>query len=444
MRVAIMFPTYQREERANKLVQSIRGQQTEHNYDIYSFVDGCKYEVKDTICERLSHHGKQNYWKLYNNMIRRVGRKYDVYIYLGDDVTICDNFIDKAVSLFIDSGATALNILADERINKMNWTKFKPIDKGDYVQTQWVDMLMVFGSEFISKVGKCPPIPKTRWRNHPNKSSGVGEWISRTLHKMGHKIYCVKDTLLYHGSHESKMNPKERYMNNLNNLPIIAGMATFKGRERCLVEAYSSIINQVDELHIYANDDILVHDIIQNDSKVTIYRHPVGDLGDVGKFYFNQDRHAYYFSLDDDLIYPKDYISQSIKGLERYGNPITWHGRNLQPRPTSYYKGRHSKYRCLKDVYNDVYVQFPGTGVMVWRKDMITFDVSDFKEKNMADVFAGIKLNNNDVDIVCLNHRAKWIVHSKKLNMTKTIGSTSNGNREGNQIKWINELWQLK
>lgn len=437
-KVSVLFPTYKRDQKAKKLVDSILAQESIHEYKIYSFVDGGGYNVDNTICEHTEFHGKQMYWKLYNRIIEKVKGKFDYYIYIPDDCMISQSFIDKSVEMYEKSDCLVLNLLTDDRVKGVNWTRFKPRERGEYIQTQWVDMAMIFDERFIDLVGVCAPICPSRWIKNPLLSSGVGRWISLTLNSGGHKIFHLKDTLLHHGVHISVMNEEARRGTEIKNMPIIGGMATFRGREESVVEALGSIINQVDELHLYANDDI---NIRFEHPKLIIHRHPKGDIGDVGKFYMPQNKMAYYFTFDDDLIYPKDYVKKSLEGMELYNKPISWHGRNLNSQSKTYYKGEHQKFRCLLEVKNNVEVDFCGTGVFAWRKDMVTFNLSDFKEKNMADVFVGIKLNNIGLRCVCLAHEKWWIKQTTKVIRSIAIGR-QNKTKEGNQMKYIKELWQ--
>jgi hypothetical protein len=218
---------------------------------------------------------------------------------------------------------------------------------------------------------------------------------------------------------------------------VIAGMATYRGRERCIIEALNSLVNQVDEIHVYVNDATRVN---YTHEKVYIHRFPLGDIGDRGKFYL-PTRGDIYLTVDDDLIYPKDYVQKCIEGINKHNTAVTFHGRNLLPNAASYYKGAKERFRCLDRVASDVPVQFPGTGVMAWRHGEVNFDLGRFKESNMADVFSGIELFRQGKKAVCLAHPKGWIQHSKQIAISETIGGKIG--KEKNQMFYINQIGML-
>jgi hypothetical protein len=61
-------------------------------------------------------------------------------------------------------------------------------------------------------------IPKSRWKNNPNLSSGVGQQITLRLFNLGYGMYHTKTSMVIHGSHESKMNKVERINTKLETL----------------------------------------------------------------------------------------------------------------------------------------------------------------------------------------------------------------------------------
>jgi hypothetical protein len=106
-----------------------------------------------------------------------------------------------------------------------------------------------------------------------------------------------------------------------------------------------------------------------NNGKIEVYSSiDTGiDMGDAGKFYKVQEYdNSYYLSIDDDLIYPSDYVSNIINNLNKYNNDviISHHGRTLKPDAKSYYNDAIIKLKCLNLVNNYQEVQFGGTGVM--------------------------------------------------------------------------------
>ena len=206
---------------------------------------------------------------------------------------------------------------------------------------------------------------------------------------------------------------------------IICGMATVKGREEAFKDAVLSIIDQVDKLIIYQNGYKEIFDFLNN-PKIEVYSSlETGiDMGDAGKYYkLSEYNNHYYFSIDDDLIYPANYVSNMLDNLKKYNDEIivTHHGRVLRNDAKSYYKDAKIKYKCLDVVTNDDFVQFGGTGVMAFHTKLVKINFEYFRAPNMADIWVGLYARENNIPILVLSHSAGWIKHSDKFNLNDTI-----------------------
>lgn len=185
---------------------------------------------------------------------------------------------------------------------------------------------------------------------------------------------------------------------------IVIGIATMNTRKDSLRLTLSTLKRQTiqpDRVIIYNNDE--------NEFDGT----------DNSKFYYFEteeykedlkaDYKTYFFSMDDDLLYDKNYIENTIKNIEKYKCYISYHGNFLVDDKT-YYLSKHLYYGCTDEVEKDVYVDIPGTGVSA-------FDISYFKpeifyneNKRMSDILIGIQVFEEDKKIVCLNHKTGFIV----------------------------------
>lgn len=206
---------------------------------------------------------------------------------------------------------------------------------------------------------------------------------------------------------------------------IICGVATVKDREEALKDTVLSIINQVDKLIVYQNGYKEIFDFLNNE-KIEVYSSiDTGvDMGDAGKFYKVQEYdNSYYLSIDDDLIYPSDYVSNIINNLNKYNNDviISHHGRTLKPDAKSYYNDAIIKLKCLNLVNNYQEVQFGGTGVMGFHTNKIKLNFNMFKEPNMADIWVGLYAIENKIPIIVAPHNEGWIKHSDKFDLNTTI-----------------------
>lgn len=211
---------------------------------------------------------------------------------------------------------------------------------------------------------------------------------------------------------------------------IVCGVATLSDRVDALQETVKSIIDQVDELVVYQNGHKALHDFLNNSKIRVISSLDTGiDMGDAGKFYtLDEHKDCYYFSIDDDLIYPKDYVQTLVGALTKYNNDVivSAHGRTLKPGADSYYKGASVSYRCLGLVTEEAFTHFGGTGVMAFHTGVVndlSFDY--FKHPNMADIWVGLYARDNGIPLLMVPHTEGWILHSDKFDINTTIYSSS-------------------
>lgn len=140
-------------------------------------------------------------------------------------------------------------------------------------------------------------------------------------------------------------------------MKIIINIATYNSNERA---------DTLNKVMVSLNNNTIPPDIINvydNDYQNI-------DLTDKGKFYFLKDidesqftKPIYIFTCDDDILYPKTYIEDTIKLLEQYNNHIiTYHGRILTNSGISYYRN-HRRFRCLGTVNDNHIIDVAGTGV---------------------------------------------------------------------------------
>lgn len=183
---------------------------------------------------------------------------------------------------------------------------------------------------------------------------------------------------------------------------VTANIATLPDRERQLVKTVESLYNQVDKINIYLNDYQKIPDWCY-DTKIRTRM--TKNVGDVGKFMFNEV--GYYFSCDDDIIYPTNYV-KTLK-VKIKDNIVTIHGKNFKTPIKSYYHDAMDKIRCDNELTQDTRVQIPGTGVMAYHTDTIKFTQEDFKRPNMADIWVGIKANQLNIPIICIAHPSNWV-----------------------------------
>jgi len=135
------------------------------------------------------------------------------------------------------------------------------------------------------------------------------------------------------------------------------------------------------------------------------------DLTDNGKFYGLRmiKEPCYYFTCDDDIIYPPNYIESMIAEIDKHNCIITHHGRILRGENKNYYTD-HIGFRCLSDQYNTTKIDVCGTGVTAWRTDYFNpIDICYSEDKRMADLVFSLEATKQGKKIMIVPHVKGWL-----------------------------------
>lgn len=448
MNIAVLITTYRRPEMLLRLFGQIKEAEGKYNITVFCVHDGPdrnNYDkIRQWIKENREHWkfittplwlGKSQYYKTINRLYEYVrDHKADYYVQLPDDVQIDQSFFDEAVSQFAaiqDSKKVCLNLLNDNRTNP-GWVQFERVQRGHVWLTQWMDLCFISNRNFFAFLNFVVQPVSLSWAGNPERSSGVGMQLSQRLFRRGHNMYMVMKSLVAHDDHPSVMHPEHRkstplITNNMRKDKVFAGVASFPAREYSLKETVDSILDQVDHLYVYLNDYEKVPHYLKHE-KITVFRsqdEACGDISDIGKFYAVDEVSGYFITLDDDLIYPANYVDRLLVGIEKYKrNAVcTFHGRRFSAFPVdSYYRGKTRHVcRCLGTQESDQEIHFGGTGVMGFHTDTLNVDLSEFKHCSMADIWMGIICAKQNIPIVSLSHAAGWIKESAMYDRGTTI-----------------------
>ena len=217
---------------------------------------------------------------------------------------------------------------------------------------------------------------------------------------------------------------------------VVVGMATTAKRKSFATKAMASLSNQVDKIHLYNNDE---------------HEH---DLTDNGKFIglTLESEPVYYFSCDDDIIYPPDYVQSTIEAIERTKGIVTYHGRELVGLDIDYYKG-HNGFICLGEELEDRVLDVGGTGVSAWRTDYFNpIDICYSEDKKMGDLVFSLEAIKQGKKITGIKHSKAWLKDlevPRKLSIgwTQMVLIAHNKrlfNKDSRQMEIANEIYTIK
>lgn len=165
---------------------------------------------------------------------------------------------------------------------------------------------------------------------------------------------------------------------------VWATMATIPERAGARAMAVESLLPQVDRL-------------------IVSFGH---EAGDQVKFDCCQEaRDVFILGVDDDLVYPPDYVERTVAGLQEYGYGavVGWHGFTINQDGS-----REDTYRCLGPVDERVKVDVIGTGVVGFHSDVLQLVPSDFPTRNAAMFWVAVKATELGLPLVILPHTERW------------------------------------
>jgi GT2 family glycosyltransferase len=207
---------------------------------------------------------------------------------------------------------------------------------------------------------------------------------------------------------------------------VVVGIATYKGREESLKKTIKSLAKQCDHLRIYDNE---TRDI---------------DLTDNGKFFFlkEYDDPIYFFSCDDDIIYPPTYVNDMIQAIEKFGTIVSHHGRQLKREQTKYYNGGHKTINFKSKNNHVMKLDVAGTGVTAFHTNYFNpVNIWEAEQKKMSDLVFSLEAKKQGKIITSLNHSDKYF-QSQTIDKVNTIfGSSQNNDAE--QVKMVELILNL-
>lgn len=208
-------------------------------------------------------------------------------------------------------------------------------------------------------------------------------------------------------------------------LKTIVAIATKGDRPGQLSRTIETLKGQADEIHVYDN------------SKQT-------DYTDNAKFYFLQFYKVpvYYFTCDDDLLYPPDYIKRGVEHVKTYDCIVSYHGRVLKHNRPTYYGADHEGYHHWKPVSKPTRIDVAGTGCTVFRTDYFNpVDIYKSDYKRMSDLVFSLRAWQEQKMIITPEKKLDYIVEQEVEN--SIFVSESRGKQAG-QIELMNQIIKCK
>ena len=199
---------------------------------------------------------------------------------------------------------------------------------------------------------------------------------------------------------------------------ITAQLATYPARIEILPQVINRLLPQVDRLNVmlngYSDDDRrklwdgLFTTIIKfGNHKLQFYQLD-NSMIDCAKYYNIENAEpGYIFTVDDDILYPNNYVEKTIAKIEEYKRKyvVSYHGRVWQPRPIrNFYTARKEMYRCIEGFEGDHFVDCCGDGVAAWHTDTLKMRYDYCELPNMSQLWLALKCNEDNIKQIAIGH----------------------------------------
>lgn len=196
-------------------------------------------------------------------------------------------------------------------------------------------------------------------------------------------------------------------------MTVIASMATLPNRTLSMKQAIASLLPQVDELHVTLNGH--AHPPTQAEE----LQHPAvrlcrleDNIGARAKLNpAHAPRGAIRLLVDDDIVYPPDYVATLREALERYPRCLVGvHGALVRWPIKSYAESLKIVAHFTRKIHEDRYVHVLGTGTMAFRADEFNMRPEALVAgPNSVDVSVACWARERGLGLVAIRRRDHWL-----------------------------------
>jgi len=195
------------------------------------------------------------------------------------------------------------------------------------------------------------------------------------------------------------------------NLDVFVGVASIPSREPWLRIVVERLLPQARQIGVYLNGYDEIPAFLDHKRIIVARSQDHGDLRDNGKFFFlDQSESRYYATIDDDILYPTDYLKRLVGFLRNAGRhaAVGVHGA-IYPYPIiDMFRSRYLLH--FEDPLSHVMpVHLLGTGTAMI--DQVEWDLqfAEFGEPGMADVWFAAAASKRKASQFVVRRRRRWL-----------------------------------
>ena len=203
----------------------------------------------------------------------------------------------------------------------------------------------------------------------------------------------------------------------------IVGIATMPQRLPMLLDVIHSLAPQVDTMYVWLNGHKEIPDVPYDN---VIFHHSQTNDGDMAKMHIlemiDKDEEFYYFTVDDDIVYPPDYVQHNIDVYEP-GTIQSSHCNKYASFPIEdFTKSDISGYYFGANIPAKDRVHLIGTGVAMMDSTVVRqIPYDTFVTNNMLDLWISSWAWVNEIPMYVVPHKQWWLHDHPLVNKQDTI-----------------------
>lgn len=270
------------------------------------------------------------------------------------------------------------------------------------------------GSLFADMITNDPAVDGTIEQRPSASRANYVEAFTRQHHELG--VERFRDFFRYPVIRDLiPVMPDMSYLTNPTQ-PVIVSLCSIPERAELLRQTLASLAPQVDALHVYLDRYESIPDFVRDcHPQVQVYlSHDYPGLRDNGKFlaFAAQTGDCYYFTADDDILYPPDYVASMIRRIEHYGREavIGVHGVLLPEEAEGYFSVYRKVLMFKRELEHDALVNNLGSGTVAFHSTLLRgLELEHFQESGMADLYLSVFCKQRNIPMIAIARPDDWL-----------------------------------
>ena len=197
----------------------------------------------------------------------------------------------------------------------------------------------------------------------------------------------------------------------IGRLDVFVGVASIPSREASLQHVVERLLPQARRIGVYLNGYDRVPRFLRRRRIVVARSQDQGDLRDNGKFFFlSRSDSRYYATVDDDLIYPHDYLQRLVACLNEAEQraAVGVHGA-IYPSPIGELFDPRYLFHFADPTPHVMPVHLLGTGTALFDQSDWKLDSSEFGRPGMADVWFAAAAAKRNAGLFVTRRIRNWV-----------------------------------